>query len=249
MVSTTSLPDLDGELEGGTVSEAGPTAADLKRLEKLWREQGQRLTTLKARTNLITSREQKIQRQVQQDRISAQRIQEKRQQRRNQELDRRRMEEDTASRQQYLRERNYHQREIAKLRREVPRQRKLEESQAAAEIAREEKRQMALILERRRESEKVKKLYAADARRQEVLEAKVEKELRLARLESSRQESVEERFAALQEEIRNTEANIGLAEQQELTALKRLQDSQMVHAEVVGHLRGFQDESVEEVYP
>lgn len=125
----------------------------------------------------------------------------------------------------------------AKETQDVPRLQKFEEKQAIARQVREDSKQLMTQLQDVRGKTLQTKTMQVEVRKQQRRQQQLRRELDQTRKEQARQDVNLSRYAELQEEIQNTELAIAAAEQEEVSAVQRLQNSQCVRAEVLSQLQ------------
>lgn len=213
------------------------STVDIKRLMKIKAEQELRLGMLHARVDRLTEQERQVWKQVTRTQQSSQYRQQLQWRQQTQKAEQMRLEREVMAQEQMLRERAREMRFRAMETKDAPRLAKFEENKALGKQVREDSKRLMAALNDYREQTVQFKARQVEARRQQRRQQKLRTELRMTRREQARQDKNAEKYADLQDEIRNAEHAIAAAEHEELSAVKRLQNSQSVHAEVLSQLR------------
>mmetsp|Transcript_81958 Transcript_81958/g.228432 ORF Transcript_81958/g.228432 Transcript_81958/m.228432 type:complete len:456 (-) Transcript_81958:92-1459(-) len=236
LTSTFNTDAGDGEML------SAPTIVDIKRLAKIKAEQEQRLKTLRVRVDRLAAQERRVWKDVTWTQHMSLQAQETQLRREAQQAERMRVERERAAHEQELRERAHQARLRTLAHKDVPRLRKFEENTAAGNRVREDSRRISQEVLEAHQVSVQRKASQAERLRQQRRQQRLRKELELTRSEQLRQDANLLKFAELQENLRNIDLALSSAEQDEMSAVQRLQNSQSVRAELVSHL---QDERVE----
>merc|ERR1719440_706536 len=216
---------------------------DIKRLQKLKADQEQRLKALCVRVDRLTSQEQQVWKDVAVTQRKSLQTQEKQWQRQAHEAERLRMERELMMQEQTLHERATAMRMRALQMKDVPRLQKFEENKAISRQVREDALRQAQAARTLQEQERQSKFMRVEMQRQQRRQMKLQKEIAASRREQARQDANIARYTELQEEIQNAELAIAVAEHEEISAVKRLQNSQTVRSEVAGQLQDIERRS------
>lgn len=213
-----------------------PGIVDVKRLAKLKADQESRLKLLRARVDRLSTQERRVWKDVTWTQQMSLQADESRWRRQAQQADEKRLEREQVSEQQALRERARAQRLTTEAKGN-PRMRKFEENKRMGQQVREEREQVLAHREAIRTSSVQSKVQQVESRRHERRQQQLRKDLEQARSDAQRQEHNIFKYAELQAEIQSAELAIAAAEHEEMSAVQRLQNSQIVRADVLSHLQ------------
>jgi len=223
-------PNLDDE-SFCSESSLTPSVVDIKRLMKVKQDRELRLKMLQNRVNRLNNQEEGVWKQVArtQQRTSKTLDMQRQVQAEKEQL---RQERELLAQDEVLRDRAREIR-LRSINSHTLRQLKFEENKAVGKQVREESQRMMSVLTGYKQQALQSKAMHVDVCRQHRTQQKLRAELNERRREQARQDMNALKFAELQEQILNADLDIDEAEQEELEALRRLQNSQSVQSEVL----------------
>lgn len=220
-----------------------PTLVDIKRLRKLKADQEQRLKSLTVRVDRLTAQEQKVWKDVANTQQRSLQVQEKQWARQASQAEKIRMERELMLQEQALRERARDMRETSIHMKDGPRQARFAHNKAISQQIREDSRRNEAALRRYREQTVEEKRRIVELRTQQRRKATLERDLQESNQKRAQSDMHALRYAELQEELRNCEMAIEIAEREEITTLERLKNSTRLREQVEEQLRDLERRS------